>query len=111
VSCDEPDRPSPEPVMRARYAAYAAGDVDTVWRTWHPTTRPDRAELARSMDGSTVWTGLTVLSAEVEDEHTGWVEFEATYLAGGRPGRLRERSRFSWRASQWLYVEGDADWS
>ena len=101
---------TPEPVMRARYAAYASGDVDTVWRTWHPRTRPDRAELARSMEGGLEWTGLRVVGAGAEGDD-GWVEFEATYVADGRPGRLHERSAFAWRARQWLYVDGDADWA
>ena len=26
--------------MRARYSAYAVGDLDYVWRTWHPRARP-----------------------------------------------------------------------
>jgi SEC-C motif domain protein len=93
--------------MRGRYAAYERGDVDHVWRTWHPRTRPDRAELARSMSDDTVWTGLTVHGAGVDDESHGWVEFEATYAQGGRRHTLREHSRFEWRAGQWLYVDGD----
>ena len=32
---------TPEELMRSRYAAYAVGDVDYVFRTWHPRTRPD----------------------------------------------------------------------
>jgi SEC-C motif domain protein len=105
-------RESPEAVMRARYAAYAADDIETVWRTWHPRTRPDRADLARSMAAGTTWTGLEVLGAGVEDDGSeGWVEFVASYVADGRPGRLHERSRFAWRASQWLYLDGETDWS
>ena len=30
-----------EQLMRARYSAYAVDDLDYVWRTWHPRTRPD----------------------------------------------------------------------
>ena len=35
--------------MRSRYSAYAVGDTDYVWRTWHPRTRP-RAGRARPRD-------------------------------------------------------------
>ena len=29
-----------EALMRSRYTAFAVGDVDHLWRTWHPRTRP-----------------------------------------------------------------------
>ena len=86
--------------MRSRYAAYALGELDHVWRTWHPRTRPDTIE----PDPGLTWTGLTVLDA-VGDE----VEFEATYDRGGAPGRLHERSRFEHRRGRWVYVDGDVD--
>ena len=31
-----------EQLMRARYSAYAVGDLDYIWQTWHPRTRPAR---------------------------------------------------------------------
>jgi len=86
-----------EELMRSRYAAYAVGDLDHVWRTWHPRTRPDALEPVPGL----TWTGLTVEDA-TEDE----VEFEATYERGGTPGRLRERSRFERRRGRWVYVDG-----
>ena len=30
-----------EQLMRARYSAYAVDNLDYVWRTWHPRTRPE----------------------------------------------------------------------
>lgn len=87
-----------EQLMRSRYAAYAVGELDYVWRTWHPRTRPDTIE----PDAALGWTGLTVL--DVTDDE---VEFEATYDRGGSPGRLHERSRFERRRGRWVYVEGE----
>lgn len=87
-----------EELMRSRYAAYAVGDTDYVWRTWHPRTRPESVE----PDPSLVWTGLEVLGAG-ED----WVEFEASYTSARGAGALRERSRFEQRAGRWFYVDGD----
>ena len=84
--------------MRSRYAAYAVGDTDYVFRTWHPRTRPDDL----SPDPTRTWTGLTILGAG-ED----WVEFVASYERGGVPGEQRERSRFEQRAGRWVYVDGD----
>lgn len=95
---------SPEELMRSRYTAYAVGDLDHVWRTWHPRTRPD--DLVP--DAGLTWTGLEVHEAGVVDDEHGWVSFTASYtLADGTAGRLRERSRFERRAGRWMYVDGD----
>ena len=42
--------------MRSRYTAFALGDADHLWRTWHPRTRPPAVEAGRLE-----WTGLEVL--------------------------------------------------
>jgi len=84
--------------MRSRYAAFAVGDLDHVFRTWHPRTRPDVLE----PDPDLTWTGLTILGSG-ED----WVEFEAAYERGGVPGSRRERSRFERRRGRWVYVDGE----
>ena len=93
----EAEAQTAEELMRSRYAAYAVGALDHVFRTWHPRTRPP--ELAP--DPALTWTGLTVLGAG-ED----WVEFEAAFERDGRPGRLHERSRFERRRGRWVYVDG-----
>ena len=90
-----------EELMRSRYTAYALGDVDHVFRSWHPATRPDGLDqLPR-----TQWLGLEVL--EVEDggpgDDYGIVEFRARYAGGA----LHERSRFTRRAGRWLYLDGE----
>jgi SEC-C motif-containing protein len=89
-----------EELMRSRYTAYTLGDVDHLFRSWHPGTRPDDlAELAH-VD----WTGLDVL--ETVDggpgDDYGIVEFRASYVGGA----LHERSRFMRRAGRWVYVDG-----
>lgn len=81
--------------MRSRYAAYAVGDLDHVFRTWHPRTRPDDL----SPDPGLTWTGLEILGAG-ED----WVEFVASYEREGVPGRLHELSGFEVRGGRWVYV-------
>ena len=93
-----------EDLMRSRYAAYAVGDLDYVWRTWHPRTRP---ETLTSSDE--VWTGLEIIDlvAGSEGDEAGVVEFRAHYCRHGRRGTLHERSHFAVRARRWLYVEGE----
>lgn len=89
---------SAEELMRSRYAAYAVGDADHVFRTWHPRTRPRDIEL----DPTLTWTGLRVLGAGAD-----WVDFVASYEQHGLSGELRERSRFERRGGRWVYVDGD----
>lgn len=80
--------------MRSRYSAYAVGDTDYVWRTWHPRTRPERV----GPDPSTTWTGLEILAVEGDE-----VEFRAHHDGGV----LHERSRFEQRAGRWFYLDGE----
>lgn len=88
--------------MQARYAAYALGESDYVFRTWHPRTRPDDV----APDPSLRWTGLEVVAASGDDE-SGVVEFEAAYVTPAGRGTLHETSRFSRRGGRWVYVDGD----
>nr|WP_281385937.1 YchJ family metal-binding protein [Nocardioides luti] len=93
-------------MMRARYAAYALGEQDYLFRSWHPRTRPDDLEPSPGM----TWTGLDVLDtvAGGPDDQEGEVAFVAHYRTAGGAGELRERSRFTRRAGRWVYVDGDA---
>lgn len=90
--------------MRSRYSAYACGDADYVFRTWHPRTRP----IDVGMDSGIAWTGLDVLDTDCggENDDSGVVEFEAHYDSAGRSEVLHERSRFERRAGRWFYVDG-----
>lgn len=94
-----------EELMRSRYSAYAVGNLDYVFRTWHPRTRPDDL----SPDPALAWTGLTILDtlAGGPDDETGEVEFIATFRKDNTRGQLHERSRFTRRATHWLYLDGD----
>lgn len=89
-----------EELMRSRYTAYVLGDVDHLFRSWHPATRPDDLDSLPRLD----WRGLEILEV-VEggpaDDH-GIVEFRATHDAGA----LHERSRFMRRAGRWVYLDG-----
>jgi SEC-C motif-containing protein len=90
-----------EELMRSRYSAYAVGDLDHVFRTWHPRTRP-----AAVTPGDLTWTGLDVLEV-VQGDETGVVSFVAHHVGAGGSGELRERSRFERRGGRWLYVDAE----
>ena len=89
-----------EELMRSRYAAYALSDVDHVFRSWHPATRPDDLDALPDLD----WRGLEIL--DVVDggpaDDAGVVEFRATHAGGTQ----HERSRFVRRGGRWVYVDG-----
>lgn len=101
----EAGAPTAEALMRSRFTAYVTRDSAYLLRTWHPTTRPrvlrlgaeprfTRLEILGTRGGGLFDTGGTVL-------------FEAHYLDAGRPGRLRENSRFTRTAGEWLYLGPD----
>lgn len=94
-----------EQLMRSRFSAYAVGDSDYVWRTWHPRTRPATITLDPGLE----WVGLEIVdvAAGGRDDETGEVEFLAVYRQGRRTGTLHERSRFAVRARRWFYFDGD----
>jgi SEC-C motif domain protein len=86
--------------MRSRYSAYATGDADYLFRTWHPRTRP--ADV--TIDTEIVWSALEVIDT---DDDRGEVEFIARFESDGQPDAMHERSRFERRRGRWLYVDGD----
>ena len=87
--------------MRSRYTAYVLGDLDHLFRTWHPRTRP--AELALP---DTDWLGLEVLDvwAGGVDDAVGEVEFRARWRTHDQEGALHERSTFARRGGRWVYL-------
>lgn len=93
--------------MRSRYSAFAHGDADYLFRTWHPRTRPVEV----TVDPSITWSGLQVIGtvAGGPDDDRGEVEFRARYKAEGRAQSLHERSLFERRAGRWFYLDAMED--
>jgi SEC-C motif domain protein len=100
-----------EQLMRARYSAYAVNDIDYIWQTWHPRTRPE----AVTPQAGLTWTRLEIV--DTVDGRTGdasgEVEFRAHYRQSrgsgqsASAGTLHERSRFAVRAHRWFYLDGE----
>lgn len=97
--------PTAEALMRSRYSAYATGNLDHVFRTWHPRTRP--ADLVPTP--GVEWLGLDVLRTEDggPDDDSGVVEFCARFRTPAGEQVLHETSRFARRGRRWVYVDGD----
>jgi SEC-C motif-containing protein len=75
-----------EALMRARYTAYAEGNVDFI------------AE----------WLGLEILATEFggENDEAGSVEFLARYKLKGVTIPHRERAQFEKKDGKWYFVDG-----
>ena len=91
-------------LMRSRYAAFALGLSEYLWRTWHPSTRPATVDL----DDDLVWTGLVIEDSTGGQpwDDAGTVRFTASWTSGRRSGTLRETSRFAFLDGAWVYVDG-----
>jgi SEC-C motif-containing protein len=91
-----------EALMRARYSAFAVGNLAYLLGTYHSSSRPG----AFSLDPSIQWTRLAVL--ETEDgglfESAGTVRFRAVYAREGKRGVMDETSRFVREDGRWTYV-------
>jgi SEC-C motif-containing protein len=96
--------PSPEALMRSRYAAFALDLRPYLLATWHASTRPAALE---PPEPGLKWLGLDVKRAAMQDADHGTVEFVARSKLGGRAHRLHETSRFVREAGAWFYVDGD----
>ena len=92
-------------LMRSRYSAYALALHDYVWRSWHVSTRPARADIGG--DENTRWLGLSIRKHELIDASHERVEFVARYKIAGRAFRLHEISRFVFEDGHWFYLDGE----
>lgn len=96
--------PTPEALMRSRYAAFVLDLRPYLLATWHPSTRPAMLE---PPEPGLKWLGLDVKRSAMQDADHGTVEFVARSKLGGRAHRLHEVSRFVREGGVWFYLDGD----
>jgi SEC-C motif-containing protein len=94
--------PTAEALMRARYSAFAVGDLGYLLGSWHRSSRP----AAFSLDPSIEWTRLAVLGTEDGGlfDDAGTVQFRAVYRRDSQRGVLDETSRFVRQDGRWTYL-------
>ncbi len=99
-----------EALMRARYSAYALGEVDFVLKSHTPEAGKDvdRAQ-TEAWSRSSKWLGLEVLSTEAggKDDDRGTVEFVARYKVKNVSLEHRERATFEKREGVWLFADAE----
>ena len=98
-----------EALMRSRYSAYVAGDVDYIIDTQSPETRHtvDRqatADWSRRAD----WRGLEIVSTAAggPGDVAGTVEFIARYAMNGEDVEHHEVAEFRRQDDRWYFVDG-----
>lgn len=99
-----------EALMRSRYAAFVAGDIDYIVRTCSAKALEDfdRAE-TEPFIRETKWLGLEihrVTDGGVNDQ-TGQVDFTFRFRHKGQDYAQREIAEFTRDGSLWLYEESE----
>lgn len=99
-----------EAMMRSRYTAYAAGNIDYVKKTTH---RKGLAEFdedsARAWSRNSDWLGLSIVSVEKggEEDTEGTVEFVASYVQNGKEENHHELATFKKEGEKWFFLDGE----
>ena len=107
-SCCEPyhigklKAPSPEALMRSRYAAYSLQLIDYLVQTTHPSVRMlyDKKSIAK-WARENKWLKLEILSTKTDK-----VRFKAHYQSKDQYFIHHEDSTFEQEDGNWYYVKG-----
>ncbi len=103
-------RPSPTELMRARYTAYALGDVRFILQTERPNPPRTAKEQAahrhslKEFSQNTQFLGLQILDEATLEDGRATVTFHATLLQDGQDASFTERSLFALRNGRWVYI-------
>jgi SEC-C motif-containing protein len=93
--------------MRSRFAAFALGDAEYLWRTLHPDhedrTHPKDAVLRSLKDASRALKYMRLTILEAKDDR---VLFLAACFEKGRDRSFVELSTFARDAVGWRYLSG-----
>jgi SEC-C motif-containing protein len=103
-----------EALMRSRYAAFALGHVEYLWKTLHPDhddrARPRDVVLAelRAAARANKYMGLRVIDRRAPDAHgIARVLFGARVFERGRDKSFVEASLFAHDGDGWRYLDGE----
>lgn len=95
---------TPEALMRSRYTAYVAKDMDYIQKTMMgPALLQFNSKTAAE---PVEWLGLEVLNAYNDSTHVGYVEFIAKYKLKNKEYAIHELSEFHYENDRWFYIDG-----
>jgi len=101
--------PTAEDLMRARYTAYATGDVDFIVESHDPDRKGEVDRKNTELwSKQSEWLGLEITSTEkgAPEDETGIVEFVARYKVKSTKIEHRERALFRKHNERWVFVDG-----
>lgn len=97
-----------EALMRARYSAYATGDIDFVMTTQDAEGEAADREATEAWSRESTWLGLDIVRVEggSSTDTEGVVEFIARYSHQGEEHAHHEESTFRKAGDRWQLVDG-----
>jgi SEC-C motif-containing protein len=97
-------------LLRARYTAFARGEVDFILSSHYSRTRHrvKRKDIETWSKGSE-WLGLEIFEVEkgTATDSTGTIVFRASYRSEGQLNDHREKSQFQKEDGEWRFVDGE----
>lgn len=97
--------PTPEALMRSRYAAYSIANIDYIARTMAgPAAVGFDAAEAKRWAQAIQWVKLEVIASSMEGDK-GEVKFKAHYMHNNRSQILAEHSLFEKINGVWMYTD------
>lgn len=100
--------PTAETLMRSRYSAYAMGNAQYLFRTWHESTRPSLKSLKDSGPQSLIKLKILSTQAGGENDNKGIVEFIVSSYSPSLMGEInqhKEKSLFARVKKRWVYID------
>lgn len=97
-----------EKLLRSRYTAFVAGELDYIYDTHHPEKKEDiDKEAIESWSKESSWHELEILNSEKgqEDDDEGNIEFIAKYTQEGKTYSHRETSIFKKVDDTWYFYD------
>lgn len=95
--------PTPQALMRARYAAYALDDAAYIMATTHPDSDHHMANTTKWEAQIRAFTRNEFATLEVISAEGDRVHFIATIISAGQPIETEEYSLFKQVAGRWFY--------
>ena len=101
--------PTAVALMRARYSAFAVGELDYIYNTHHESTRKDLdMDGIKSWANNSEWLGLEIRETikGTQKDTEGQVEFKCKFNFNGAEQSHHELSTFTKDGGEWFFVDG-----